>query len=76
MNTHITTRSLELSFCGSKFTLPAGTLCHLVKGADGLKGDLYAVSQAKVIMDLTGNKHDPIYRYCWVPADAVIPVRQ
>lgn len=74
MNTHKTTRPLEINFCGSRFTLPAGTMCHLVRGADGISGDLFAVSQAKVVVDLSGNKHDATYRYCWVPADAVEPI--
>ena len=73
MNTHRTTREISLNFHGSQITLPAGTLCHLVKGADGRKGDLFAVSQAKAVADLTCNKHDATYRYCWVPADAVEP---
>lgn len=50
------------------FTLPAGTVVVLIKGADGIKGDLWAVRDAKVIIDLTGNTHDPIYRYTWVEA--------
>lgn len=76
MNTHRTTRDLQVNFCGSSFTLPAGTMCHLVKGASGTEGDLFAVSQSKVIADLSGNPHDAKYRYCWVPADTVEPVRQ
>jgi hypothetical protein len=55
------------------FVLPKGTVVTLVKGADGLKGDLWTVRDSSVIMDLTGNKHDPIYRYTWVSADFVEP---
>lgn len=53
------------------FTLPKGTPVVLIKNASGTEGDLYAVRDAKTIMDLTGNTHDPKYRYVWVPADAV-----
>lgn len=53
------------------FTIPQGTVVTLIKGASGTEGDLWAVRDAKLIMDLTGNTHDPKYRYTWVPADAV-----
>jgi len=53
------------------FVLPRGTPVTLVRGADGVKGDLWAVRDAKVVMDLTGNTHDPEHRHTWVPADAV-----
>jgi hypothetical protein len=38
----------------------------LVKGASGTKDDLYAVADAKLLVDLTGNSHDPKYRYAFV----------
>lgn len=52
-------------------TIPKGTRVHLVKGADGMRGDLWAVSSVSLLVNLTGNNWDPHYRYAWVPADAV-----
>lgn len=66
-----TTRDLELDLWGSKVTLPKGTRVRLIKGASGTEGDLYAVESTKLLMDLTGNTHDPNYRYAFVPTDAV-----
>lgn len=51
---------------GSEFTLPAGTDVHLIKGASGVRGDMYAVTSVKLLTQLTGNDHDPKYRYCFV----------
>jgi len=64
---------LEMNAFGVPITLPKGTACIFVKGASGTHGDLYAVRDAKVISDLTGNTHDPIYRYTWVDAEHLEP---
>jgi len=64
-------RDVSMTYCGTPITLPAGTRVHLIKGASGTQGDLWAVSDIRQLMDLTGNRHDPKYRYAWVPADAV-----
>jgi len=66
-----TTRDLELNLWGSTVTVPKGTKVRLVKGASGTKGDLYAVDSVKLLIGLTGNAHDPHYRYAFVPTDAV-----
>jgi len=66
-----TNRPLDLRYCGSSITPPAGTQALRIKGADGLRGDLFAAAQAKVLIDLTGNTHDPKYRYCWLSSDAI-----
>lgn len=72
MGQHVTRRDLALTAWGSSFTLPAGTPVTLIKGADGLKGDLWAVRDARTLINLTGNSHDPIYRYCWIDAAEVV----
>ncbi|QSY98569.1 hypothetical protein J2J97_32205 (plasmid) [Rhizobium bangladeshense] len=59
-------RDVQLTLWGSEVTLPAGTAVHLVKGADGIKGDLYAVTSVPLLVKLTGNAHDPKYRYAFV----------
>lgn len=59
-------RDVQCNLWGSDVTLPAGTRVMLVKGASGTKGDLYAVADAKLLVDLTGNSHDPKYRYAFV----------
>ncbi|MDQ0475255.1 hypothetical protein [Labrys wisconsinensis] len=74
MAAHRTNRDLPMNLWGSQAVLPKGTLVHLVKGASGIgtEGDLWAVSNTKLLMDLTGNTHDPKYRYAFVPTDAVV----
>lgn len=69
--TGVTSHMITMKAFGSVFTLPPGTRVHLVVGADGIKGDLWAVSDVKLLQELTGNAHDPKYRYAWVDAAAV-----
>ena len=66
-----TNRPLEMNLWGVTTTIPEGTPVILVKGADGLMGDLWAVQSKKLLVELTGNTHDPKYRYAFVPSDAV-----
>jgi hypothetical protein len=66
-----TNRELTLNAWNTQIDLPAGTLVRLIKGADGILGDLYAVESQKLLIELTGNSHDPKYRYLFVPSDAV-----
>ena len=47
-----------------RVTIPAGTRAVRV-GAD------WAVADVALLARLTGNSHDPQFRYCWLPADAV-----
>jgi hypothetical protein len=49
-------------------TIPAGT--QLVAVQNGI-GTEYAVSSVALLIKLTGNTHDPKYRYCFVPSDVV-----
>jgi hypothetical protein len=51
---------------GSVVTIPAGTRCELVRGASGTKGDLFAIADVAKLIELTGNAHDPHYRYAFV----------
>jgi hypothetical protein len=74
-----TTRPLELRAwdhrgmfgAGSTFTLPAGSHARLVKRLDGLRGDGFAAASIAQLVALTGNSHDPKYRYVPLPADAI-----
>lgn len=76
MRTSITTRDVEVhypAYGGTTFTIPNGTEVVLVPNASGTEGDLWAVRSQKLLVELTGgNTHDPKYRYCWVPTDAVL----
>jgi len=47
-----------------RITIPAGTLVELV---DGPQGMFWAVADVPLLMRLTGNTHDPKYRYICVP---------
>lgn len=49
-----------------QFTVPAGTEVIQPKGTQA-----WAVKSTKLLIELTGNQHDPIYRYYWVPANVV-----
>lgn len=51
--------------------IPAGTRVALIPGLDGLTGDGWVVSDIALLVKLTGNSHDPHYRYCVIPSDAV-----
>lgn len=62
-----------ITWMGHAFILPKGTQVQLIKGASGTKGDLWAVQHEKLLMELTGNTHDPRYRWCFVPEDLVEP---
>lgn len=66
-----TNRDVDLHYHGTDITLPKGTRVELIRGASGTEGDKWAVASIRLLMDLTGNTHDPKYRYAWVPADAV-----
>lgn len=73
---HATTRDLQMNLWGQPVTLPEGTEVILVEGASGTKGDLYAVKSVELLKKLSGNTHDPEYRYAFVPADAVGEVQE
>ena len=53
---------------GTTITLPKGTVLVRVKGGSGPS---YAVASEALLIRLTGNTHDPHYRYLFVPDDAV-----
>lgn len=66
----------DLNFAATRiypaFTLPAGSAVKLIMNADGIKGDLFALESARQLADLTGNSHDPKYRYLWLEAADVV----
>lgn len=65
-------RDTEVTAWGNRITLPAGTRVRTVP--QGLApGYFWAVSDVRLLIQLTGNSHDPVYRWCGVPADAVTP---
>lgn len=75
-----TTRDLELRAWDHRglqgegapsFILPAGSRAALVKGLSGLAGDGFAALNIRQLIELTGNSHDPKYRYVCLPADAI-----
>lgn len=64
-----TNQDVQAVYCGTPITIPAGTAVKAVPSSGGRT--LFAVVSVKLLIDLTGNTHDPKYRYCFVPADAV-----
>lgn len=63
-----TSRAVTLNAWGTSITVPAGTRLSSIK--NGLGTD-YAVDDAPLLARLTGNTHDPKYRYLFVPHDTV-----
>lgn len=61
-----TTKDLPMNLWGTPVVLPAGTKVEQI----GIGGQ-YAVVSTKLLIELTGNTHDPKYRYAFVPEDAV-----
>lgn len=61
---------------GAEFTLPAGTAVQLIREADGIKGDLFAVADASDVAEAAGGSgfalHDAQRHYLFLPADAVV----
>lgn len=49
-------------------TIPAGTRAVLVRNG---MGDQWAVDDVPLLVRLTGNDHDPQYRYAWLPDSAM-----
>lgn len=64
-------RDLEMVLWGKAVKVPKGTLVHLVKNASSNEGDLYAISNIALLVELTGNSHDPKYRHAFVSSDEV-----
>jgi hypothetical protein len=69
---HRTNKDLELTAWVTAFTLPKGTIVQLIQILDGIRGGGFVVRDAKRLMNLTGNTHDPKYRYLWIEARHVI----
>lgn len=66
----ITRKQLTVTYHGSTFRLPKGT--ELIQEKDGRGFDLFAVASVQLLISLTGNTFDPIYRYCFIDARHVI----
>ena len=48
------------------YTVPAGTEVELIKGADGLKGNLWAVKDHRLIAALTKDDHHAKVHYTFI----------
>lgn len=58
---------VKTSFYGSDITLPEGAAVVWVEG----NGGGFALASTKLLIKLTGNTHDPVYRYAWVNREQV-----
>lgn len=67
----VTKRDIPMRLWGVNVVIPKGAQVKFVKDADGIKGDLFAVASTQLLVALTGNRHDPFYRYAWVEAEDV-----
>lgn len=52
----------------STWTLPVGSRATLVKGLSGIAGDGFTAANVAQLKDLSGNSHDPVYRYLIIAA--------
>lgn len=52
-----------------RVTIPKGTRAALVE----IPAPTWVVDDLPLLVELTGNSHDPQYRYCVLPRDAVEP---
>ena len=59
-------RDVPMNLWGTAAVIPAGTAVHRVNGDSD-----YVVTSVQLLIELSGNTHDPIYRYVFVPTDAV-----
>ncbi len=64
----ITVFEVQPDTARATITIPAGTRCRLV---DCPQGTAWAVDDIPLLKRLTGNDHDPDYRYVFLPNDAV-----
>lgn len=68
MTAYRTSRELDLIAFGIPIKVPAGTALVPSKGGMGVD---YAVASQAWLVAMTGNTHDPKYRFVFVPKDAV-----
>ena len=62
-----TNKEITTIYCGSRITIPEGSeVLHI----DGNGGGFVLASTSQLVA-LTGNTHDPKYRYCWVDSNDV-----
>jgi hypothetical protein len=57
-------RDVKATLWGSPVTLPAGADVVRVEG----DGGGFAIASTALLIELTGNTHDPVYRFAWVDA--------
>ena len=62
-------RDVTIVYAGAEITIPKGTRLLIVPGGGGEVH--FAVESQALLTRLTGNTHDPKYRYAFMPADAV-----
>lgn len=60
---------LSVDAWGVDIVLPAGTRVREV--ANGMGVIEYAIDDVALLQRLTGNSHDPVYRWLFVPGEAV-----
>jgi hypothetical protein len=60
-------RDLPINLWGTDVVLPKGTNVEYPSKINSM----WAVASVDLLIKLTGNTHDPKYRYAWVPTDEV-----
>ena len=57
-----TNKEIDMIYHGSRITIPKGSAVLHVDG----NGGGFALASTSQLIALTGNDHDPKYRYCWL----------
>lgn len=65
---YFTNKDITANIFGKQATLPKGSRVLLVHHLDGLKGAGFAAGNIKQLIELSGNAHDPKYRYFVIAA--------
>jgi hypothetical protein len=67
-----TNAPVSLRAWGAVIELPAGSRVDVINGFDPHRGDSFIAADVEQLIGLTGNNHDPKYRYLAVPASVVV----
>lgn len=58
----VTKRDLPMNLWGVDVVIPKGARVKFIDG----NGGGFAIEDTQLLIALTGNTHDPIYRYAWI----------
>lgn len=63
----VTKRDIHTTLWGVNVVIPKGERVKFVEG----NGGGFVIEDTQLLISLTGNTHDPIYRYAWISGEDV-----